>query len=139
MNNDKIRMNIEIKIELTREVLEDIFVTALEGGSNYWYLIGAEAIKKVRAVVPDRSIPFSQALFSAVYDHEVDVEIHDIEEEEDEGAVGTISMSTMNERLQKCATDDTSWAILNEINENGDATSSDVIFQYIALGEVVYA
>jgi hypothetical protein len=132
-------MKVSINIELTREVLEDIFVTALEGGSNYWYLIGAEAIKKVRAVVPDRSIPFSQALFSAVYDHEVDVEIHDIEEEEDEEAVGTISMTTMSERLQKCATDDNSWAILNEINENGDATSSDVIFQYIALGEVVYA
>jgi hypothetical protein len=132
-------MKVSINIELTREVLEDIFVTALEGGSNYWYLIGAEAIKKVRAVVPDRSIPFSQALFSAVYDHNIDVEIHDIEEEEDEEAVGTISMSTMSERLQKCATDDNSWAILNEINENGDATSSDVIFQYIALGEVVYA
>jgi len=132
-------MKVSINIELTREVLEDIFVTALEGGSNYWYLIGAEAIKKVRVVVPDRSIPFSQALFSAVYDHNIDVEIHDIEEEEDEDAVGTISMSTMNERIQKCATDDNSWAILNEINENGDATSSDVIFQYIALGEVVYA
>jgi hypothetical protein len=132
-------MKVSINIELTREVLEDIFVTALEGGSNYWYLIGAETIKKVRNVIPDRSIPFSQALFSAVYDHNIDVEIHDIEEEEEEGAVGTISMSTMSERIQKCATDDNSWAILNEINENGDATSSDVIFQYIALGEVVYA
>jgi hypothetical protein len=132
-------MRISINIELTREVLEDIFVTALEGGSNYWYLIQEEAIKKVRAVVPDRSIPFSQALFSAVYDHNVDVDIHDIEEDEDEEAVGTISMTTMNERIQKCATDDNSWAILNEINENGDATSSDVIFQYIVLGEVVYA
>jgi hypothetical protein len=132
-------MKVSINIELTREVLEDIFVTALEGGSNYWYLIQEEAIKKVRAVVPDRSIPFSQALFYAVYDHNIDVDIHDIEEEEDEDAVGTISMTTMNERIQKCATDDNSWAILNEINENGDATSSDVIFQYIVLGEVVYA
>jgi len=130
-------MKVSINIELTREVLEDIFVTALEGGSNYWYLIQEEAIKKVREVVPDRSIPFSQALFSAVYDHNVDVDIHDIEEPEE--AVGTISMSTMNERIQKCATDDNSWAILNEINEHGDATSSDVIFQYIVLGEVVYA
>ncbi len=132
-------MRISINIELTREVLEDIFVTALEGGSNYWYLIGGKAIKKVREVVPDRSIPLSQALFSAVYDHNVDVDIHDIEVDEDEEAVGTISMTTMNERIQKCATDDNSWAILNEINENGDATSSDVIFQYIVLGEVVYA
>jgi hypothetical protein len=130
-------MKVSINIELTREVLEDIFVTALEGGSNYWYLIESEAIKKVREVVPDRSIPFSQALFYAVYDHNVDVDIHDIEEPEE--AVGTISMTTMSERLQKCATDDNSWAILNEINEHGDATSSDVIFQYIVLGEVVYA
>jgi len=132
-------MKVSINIELTREVLEDIFVTALEGGSNYWYLIGGKAVKKVREVVPDKSIPFSQALFEAVYDHNIDVEIHDIEEEEDEDAVGTISMTTMNERIQKCATDDNSWAILNEINEHGDATSSDVIFQYIVLGEVVYA
>jgi hypothetical protein len=44
----------------------------------------------------------------------------------------------MNERIQQCATDDNSWAILNEINENGDATSSDVIFQYIVMGEVVF-
>ncbi len=105
-------MKVSINIELTREVLEDIFVTALEGGSNYWYLIGAEAIKKVRNIIPDRSIPFSQALFSAVYDHNIDIDIHDIEESEDEDAVGTISMSTMSERIQKCATDDNSWAIL---------------------------
>ena len=34
-------MNIEIKINQTidREVLEDIFVTAIEGGSNYWYYL----------------------------------------------------------------------------------------------------
>jgi len=131
-------MRISINIELTREVLEDIFVTALEGGSNYWYLIGGKAIKKVREVVPDRSIPLSQALFSAVYDHNIDVEIHDIEVDEDEEAVGTISMKTMNDRIQKCATDDNSWAILNEINENGDATSSDIIFQYIVMNDVVF-
>jgi hypothetical protein len=136
MNNDKIRMNIEIKIELTREVLEDIFVTALEGGSNYWYLIQEQAIKKIREVVPDRTIPISEALFSAVYDHDVDIDIHDLEESEK--VIGTISMTTMNERIQQCATDDNSWAILNEINENGDATSSDVIFQYIVMGEVVF-
>ena len=86
--------------------------------------------------MPDRTIPISEALFSAVYDHDVDIDIHDLEESEK--VIGTISMTTMNERIQKCATDDNSWAILNEINENGDATSSDVIFQYIVMGEVVF-
>lgn len=129
-------MKISINIELTREVLEDIFVTALEGGSNYWYLIEEEAIKKVRSVIPDRSIPFSQALFSAVYDFNTDVNINDIEEPED--VVGTISMKTMQDRIQLCCTEDNSWAILNEINENGDAVSSDIIFQYIVMGEVTF-
>ena len=95
-----------------------------------------EAIKKVRSVIPDRSIPFSQALFSAVYDFNTDVNINDIEEPED--VVGTISMKTMQDRIQLCCTEDNSWAILNEINENGDAVSSDIIFQYIVMGEVTF-
>ena len=38
-------MKVSVNLELTRDVLENIFVTALEGGSNYWYLIEEEAIK----------------------------------------------------------------------------------------------
>jgi len=31
------------------------------------------------------------------------------------------------------------WALFAEIEEQGDAISSDVVFQYLTMGEVVYA
>lgn len=131
-------MKVSVYLELTRDVLENIFVTALEGGSNYWYLIEEEAIKKIREVVPDRNTPLSIALFEAVYDHNIDVEINDLESPED--VLGVISMKTMPFRLQMCCMGEhnNSWALLNEINENGDAVSSDIIFQYIVMNEVVF-
>jgi hypothetical protein len=30
------------------------------------------------------------------------------------------------------------WSIMSELNEEGDASSSDVVFQYLALGELIY-
>lgn len=131
-------MNITVKKEITRETLECIFVTAIEGGSNYWYFIPEHSIKKIRAAVPKTEDPcLSTALFKAVYDMKIDIDIHDVEEEDE--CLGTISMSTMGERLQKIANDDNMISyLISEIEENGDAESSDVIFQYIVLGEVIY-
>jgi hypothetical protein len=40
--------------------------------------------------------------------------------------------------LQLLADSSDAWALDNELKEDGDASSSDVVFQYIALGEVVY-
>jgi hypothetical protein len=135
-------MDILIKKDLTREILESIFITALEGGSNYWYLIEKEQLIKVREVVPDRTIPISQALFEAVYDHGVEVDINDLEQGDDEGdeeVLGTISMKTMQERIQKHVDNGAiAWAVADECNENGDASSSDVIFQVIVMDEVTF-
>jgi hypothetical protein len=44
----------------------------------------------------------------------------------------------MQERLQKLANSEDAWALDNELECNGDATSSDVVFQYIVLGEVTF-
>jgi len=45
---------MEIKIEtiVPREVLENVCVTALEGGSNYWYYLSDGAVKLIRKAVP---------------------------------------------------------------------------------------
>jgi hypothetical protein len=58
-------------------------------------------------------------------------------EEEDE-VIGYISKDTMQERLQKLADSEDCWALDDELNDKGDANSSDVVFQYITMGEVVY-
>jgi hypothetical protein len=128
---------MKLEIELSREVLEDIFVTAIEGGSNYWYFLSKDAIKRIRQVVP-REVDsiLSTATFKAVYDHGVSVPINDVENEED--IVGWISMETMQERLQALLNSGEKWALEAHMEENGDADSADVVFQYLAMGEVVY-
>jgi hypothetical protein len=128
---------MKLEIELSREVLEDIFVTAIEGGSNYWYFLSRDAVKRIRQAVPrDVDAVLSTATFKAVYDHGVSVPINDVENEED--ITGWISMETMQERLQSLLNSNDRWALERHINEEGDADSADVVFQYMTMGEAIY-
>lgn len=128
---------MKLEIELNREVLEDIFVTALEGGSNYWYFLSEDAVKRIRQVVRKSDEPYmAVAMLKAVLDHGVAIPINDVENEED--IVGWISMETMQERLQALLNSGEKWALEAHMEENGDADSADVVFQYLAMGEVVY-
>ena len=131
---------MEIKKTISREALDSVFVTALEGGSNYWYTLSEKATTSVRKAVPKSKNPyFASAMLEAVLDHNVEVPINDVEEEDDEDSVlGVISLATMNERLQKLAESDDAWALDEVLDEEYDATSADVVFQYIVMGEVVF-
>jgi hypothetical protein len=125
--------------EISRDVLENVFVTAIEGGSNYWYFINEENHEKIRRAVPiEKEQCFSTALFKAVYDEAFDIDVHDIEDTEEK--IGTLSIRTMFERLENLMKDEGyRWALFSEIDEQGDAISSDVVFQYLTMGEVIYA
>jgi hypothetical protein len=131
---------MEIKIEtiVPREVLENVCVTALEGGSNYWYYLSEGAVKLIRKAVPKNEDPYlSTAILKAILDHDVEVPISDAEDEDE--VVGYISKKTIQERIQKLSKDDSyKWALERELNGEGDADSSDVVFQFMAMGEVVF-
>jgi hypothetical protein len=128
---------MKLEIELSREVLEDIFVTAIEGGSNYWYFLSKDAVKRIRQAVPrDIDEVLSTATLKAVLDHGVSIPINDVENEED--IVGWISIETMQERLQALLNSGNKWALEAHMNEEGDADSADIVFQYLAMGEAVY-
>lgn len=131
---------MEIKIEtiVPREVLENVCVTALEGGSNYWYYLSDDAVKLIRKAVPKNEDPYlSTAILKAILDHNVEVPINDAEDEDE--VLGYISKKTIQERIQKLSEDDSSkWALEREIRGEGDADSSDVVFQWMAMGEVVF-
>ena len=130
-------MEIKIIQGVKREVLEDVFVTALEGGSNYWYYLPEESIKAIRKAVPKEEDPYlSTAILKAILDHDVKVAINDAEDEDE--VVGVITRGTMQARLQMLADSELKWALDAHIKEEGDAESADVVFQYLAMGEVVY-
>ena len=130
----------KIKIEtiVPREVLENVCVTALEGGSNYWYHLSDEAYRVIRKAVPKNEDPYlSTAILKAVLDHNVDVPINDAEDEDE--VLGYLSAKTLTERMQKLYEDEGSkWALMNELNQEGDGDSSDVVFQFMVMGEAVF-
>lgn len=131
-------MNIRIKKAIERQVLEDVFVTALEGGSNHWYWLPEKEVLKVRKAVPKSVEPcLSVALFKAVIDCDIEVDLYDCEDMVE--LLGTISAHSIERRLQSLADNNLyAWALDLHLREEGDATSADIIFQYIALNEVIY-
>jgi hypothetical protein len=131
-------MEMKITQEVSREILEDIFVTALEGGSNYWYYLPDNSVEAIRKAVPKKEDPYlSTAILKAILDHDVKVAINDAENEEE--VIGVITRSTMQGRLQLLAdSKENKWALERHIREQGDAGSADIVFQYLTMGEVVY-
>jgi hypothetical protein len=130
-------MEIKIIQGVSREVLEDIFVTALEGGSNYWYYLPAESIIAIRKAVPKSEDPYlSTAILKAILDHDVKIAVNDVENEEE--VIGVITRGTLQARLQLLSDSKQRWALEAHMREEGDAGSADVVFQYLTMGEVVY-
>ena len=118
--------------------MENIFVTALEGGSNYWYYLPSKEVKKIREAVPKSEEPaLSMAMFMAIFDKGVEVAIHDIENPEE--CLGTISLDSIMQTIKTSSEDkDFSRFWEAELNGDGDGESSDVIFQYLVMGEIVF-
>lgn len=127
---------IVIKREIPRQVIENVFVTALEGGSNYWYFLPNKSVKAIREVVP-KSVEdcLSVAISKAIFEYGIEVAIHDIENRDEQ--LGVVSLKTMESRIQKLS-EEMPDDFNNEMDEDGDANSSDVWFQYIALGELIF-
>jgi hypothetical protein len=124
---------------MNREMLENVFVTALEGGSNYWYLIAGNTRNEIRKAVPKSTDPyFATAMLTAILDHGVAVEVRDAENPED--ILGTLTVASMEERLHALDMSlDYRWALEAEEEGTGDANSSDIVFQYLVIGEVWFS
>jgi tetrahydromethanopterin S-methyltransferase subunit G len=124
---------------MERQLLEDIFVTALEGGSNYWYHITAETNQKIRKAVPKYEDPyFATAMLTAILDHGLSVEINDADNEDE--VLGVLSYDSMKERLEDIDKHlDYRWALVAHQDEIGDAESADIVFQYLVMGDVWFS
>jgi hypothetical protein len=125
-------------VTVPRDVIENVFVSALEGGSNYWYYLPESSVDAIRKAVPKSKEPsLSMAMAEAILDHGVEVAINDADNEDE--TIGYISKFTMQQRLQAMMDkEEYRWALNNELDEGGDANSSDVVMQFITMGEVVF-
>lgn len=110
---------------------EDLLVTALEGGSNYWYYI-----KSLEMIWDTPSnLPTSTRIYQAVMNNGVEIEIHDIEDEDER--LGVISKEGILSALSKLKT--IAPHIYDDIIDDAwDAESADAWFQLVVMGEIVY-
>jgi len=146
-------LQVEMKVNLPIESVEEVLITAMEGGSNYWYYMDEQKKSsdwleeqiKVGNLKRNESLHFKW-LDGLIQGSPYPIKIYDIEEvyenEEDLEQcepIGTLTMDKIKEGLKLAQTEYPKFYNQHfpEYN-NGDTTSADVIFQLIALGEIVY-
>jgi hypothetical protein len=133
--------------KITKEQIIDVFVTAIEGGSNYWYYI-LDVPKEITYMVKQEDTPFSEACGKhvlnggelTIYDVE---EVGDMEDVDNDYAqdkpepLGTITMDSLLDAINIMKRDypDRYESI---VMDEYDAEDADVFFQIATMGEIVY-
>jgi len=127
---------MSIIINLTDEEHEDLIVTAIEGGSNYWYFLSDDAVKIIKeaTVRYKKDTPLSTRLWGAIKNGAV-VPIYDAEDEKTK--IGEISLASI-EKGEQLLADKHTYYLCDILNENMDAKTADAWFQYCSMGELVY-
>jgi len=123
---------------MEREQLENVFVTALEGGSNYWCYVSPEAVSLIRKAVSKEDDRYlASSMLKAILDHDVEVPINDADAIDD--VLGYMTRDNIQHRLEKLYEDEEYRDVLSaELEGYGDAETSDTIFQYLLFGDVIY-
>lgn len=140
--------------QITKDQIIDVFVTAIEGGSNYWYYI-LDVPKEVTYMVKQEDVAFSEACGKHVLNGG-ELTIYDVEEvgemaDADDGdypvdyqystnkpePLGTVTMDSLLDAINIMKKDYPQHyeAI---IMDEYDADDADVFFQIATMGEVVY-
>lgn len=111
----------------------NLFVTALEGGSNYWYFL-----PRIPAGVRDIKVELDMELTEAIGEYVLrggSIDVHDAEDEDTK--LGTVDMSSLLEAID-ILKNDYKQVYENIIDEEYDADDADVFFQLAVMGEVTF-
>lgn len=122
-------MRVIIIKEITYNIFENIIVTALEGGSNYWYLIN-DKIGQPKGTSPSTYI--ADKLWN---DKEYRLDIYDINDEDE--LLGVITNKTCQKAFNIMA-DRYPKHLDNILDENIDNDDADIFFQLAVMGEVTF-
>jgi len=108
----------------------DMLIGALEGGSNYWYLLG-------EFTLPESSKDKSgtERIFDFIQDGG-EIEIFDIENEDE--VLGILNKVNVETATEKMFAGGALWAIGEILKEEDDADTADAWFQYVVMGEQVF-
>jgi len=121
-------------MKLTYELLENIIVPALEGGSNYWYYLPDPPKRKKNDEFNDDplSIRIAKELW---FNENYQLQVTDVENPDEH--LGYVTKESMQKALDKALVD-FPHAMANFISGDYDADDADIIFQLATMGDVAY-
>jgi len=110
-----------------KQMIEDLLVTALEGGSNYWYYLPNELPKQEGKSYIDAMLAFLEEGGS--------IQVNDWEDEEEK--LGELTWESAMKAFELMhEVQPHNYAAL--IEDNWDANDADVWFQLAVMGEVTF-
>jgi len=123
-----------LKLKITEDVLENIFVTAIEGGSDYWaYITRSDEFKRFKETSKEYS--FSENVLKFVLSGG-DMVVEDIQEEGE--ILGIINKANIEIGLNTLLNSPNKQHLFALLNEDYDAENAVVCFQYLVLNDLVY-
>ena len=116
--------------------LESALITALEGGSNYWYLLTKESEEKLWAIqkTADTALCPAECFVRGILNGEL-FDILDVETDEN---LGVIDLASCHKAIELMCADGHTQRVTNIVNEQFDCWDADVFFQFAVMGELVY-
>lgn len=128
MGETMVTLNLPIEIE--EGAVESLLVSALEGGSNYWYWL--PDLKMVK----HKGEPLSTAIFREVWRNGKKVPVSDVENQK--RILGHLTRESMERAFVLMGQGGYRRHLSDFLNDNADSTTGDVWFQFSVMGEVVY-
>ena len=151
MKNVEFKMDVSIPLE----AIEEVLITALEGGSNYLYWMDGQDVledwfdKKIEAGELKRNESVHYKWMDAMFQgcpHKI--EVYDVEEAEWGDAedynelepIGYLDLESIGKGLSLANTEGYTKCYKAHFPEynDGDADTADVLFQLMTMGKVVY-
>ena len=128
-------MKIQIEYEVTEGMIENVIVSALEGGSNYWYFIDVADFED--DLPPMRTYPaLTERISEAVFKNPAfKMPVYDVEDEDD--VLGYLSQKNLRRGLELCAKDYPE-VFQRFTQDEIDAGDADIIFQLTVMGEITF-
>jgi len=121
------------------DLFESVIIGALEGGSNYWYMLFNEDYRDQLGPKNPNKPALSERIAFALYTNpKFGLPVYDAESEEDDPELlGTVTQESMY-RAFEIAKEDYPDIYERVIEGQEDASDADVIFQLATMGELTF-
>ena len=124
-------IKIKIMVELENELIINVVSNAV--ASSHWYDTTATNMLDTIAMYDGDTL--AEQICNALFD-DIDIPVYI---KSGDHMPKKLSSKGLNYKLQ-CLynSDEFKWAIVAEMSGDGDTTSSDIVFQYMCFGEVIF-